>query len=78
MTDEPNVIDYLREQFARLHSRLGHTDTLLDEVIVRLGSVVRDIAGLKVAFAGMQVRLDPMTRKLDRIERRLELVEVQA
>ena len=70
MVDEPeNIIlralNRIREQ----------NDTILrklDEVITRLSSVERDIAGIKVDYAATQLRLDNMDR---RIERRLELAE---
>jgi predicted nuclease with TOPRIM domain len=48
----------------------------LDEIIVRLGRLERDVAGLHTDYAGLSVRLDNLDRRVGRIERRLELVEV--
>ncbi len=57
----------------------------LDEIIVRLGALEREVASLslriaemKVDFAGLSVRVDNLDRRVGRIERRLELVEVPA
>lgn len=48
----------------------------LDEIIVRLGRLEREIAGLHGDYAGLPVRLDNLDRRVGRIERRSELVEV--
>lgn len=54
MTDEPNVLDYLREQFARLHQRMDKADARQDEMITRIGSVERNLAGMAVDVAGIR------------------------
>ena len=48
----------------------------LDEIIVRLGRLEREVAGLHTDFASLSVRLDNLDRRVGRIEQRLELVEV--
>jgi len=48
----------------------------LDEIIVRLGRLEREVAGLHGDYASLSVRLDNLDRRVGRIERRLELVEV--
>jgi hypothetical protein len=48
----------------------------LDEIIVRLGRLEREVAGLHSDYAGLSVRLDNLDRRVGRIERRLELDEV--
>ena len=48
----------------------------LDEIIVRLGRLEREVAGLHVDYAGLSVRLDNLDRRVGRIERRLELADV--
>ena len=58
---DTSVLDFLREQFARVNARLDRIETKLDEVIFRLGALERGIAALKVDFAGMQLRLDTMS-----------------
>jgi hypothetical protein len=50
----------------------------LDEIIVRLGRLEREIAGLHSDYAGLSVRLHNLDRRAGRIEQRLELVEVPA
>jgi len=47
----------------------------LDEVIVRLGRLEREVAGLHQDYAGSSVRLDHLDRRVERIEPRLGLVE---
>jgi predicted nuclease with TOPRIM domain len=48
----------------------------LDEIIVRIGRLEREVAGLHSDYAGLSVRLDNLDRRVGRIEQRLELVEV--
>ena len=48
----------------------------LDEIIIRLGRLVRRIAGLHSDYADLSVRLDNLDRRVGRIERRLELADV--
>ena len=48
----------------------------LDEIIVRLGRLEREVAGLHADYAGLSVRLDNLDRRVGRIEQRLELVDV--
>ena len=48
----------------------------LDEIIVRLGRLEREIAGLYGDYAGLSVRLNNLDRRVGRIEQRLEAVEV--
>jgi hypothetical protein len=47
----------------------------LDEIIVRLGRLEREVAGLHGDYAGLSVRLDNLDRRVGRIEHRLELAE---
>ena len=48
----------------------------LDEIIVRVGILECEVAGLHTDYAGLSVRLDNLDRRVGRIEQRLELVEV--
>ena len=48
----------------------------LDEIIVPLGRLEREVAGLHADYAGLSVRLDNLDRRVGRIEQRLELVDV--
>jgi len=75
-----NVLDYLREQFARVHQRLDAIDRRLDETTKRLTSIEREIAGMQRTLADRaetavndRTRMDDFDARLSRIERRLEL-----
>jgi predicted nucleic acid-binding Zn-ribbon protein len=75
MSDTPTVLDYLREQFARVHIKL---DRLTDDVAnlkVRMTSVETQVALLHGDFANQSGRLDRIENRLDRIERRLDLAD---
>jgi predicted nuclease with TOPRIM domain len=48
----------------------------LDEIIVRLGRLEREVAGLHGDYVSLSVRLDNLDRRVGRIEQRLELVEI--
>lgn len=47
-----------------------HRDKL-GEIIVRLGRLEREIAGLHADYAGLSIRLDNLDRRVGRIEHRL-------
>ena len=65
-----------------IRGKLDEHDRKFDEVIVRLGRVERETAGLRLEianlhgdFASLSERLDNLDRRLDRVERRLDLVD---
>lgn len=76
MTDGPDNL--VLRALTSIRQQLDRIETKQDEVIVRLGALERDVAGLKVDFAGMQVRLDNFDRRISRVERRLELLPAEA
>ena len=73
MVDEPEnlvlgALEEIREQ----------NDTFLrklDEVMVRLAAVERDLGAMNVDYASTQLRLDNMDRRIERIEKRLSLID---
>jgi hypothetical protein len=67
MADEPDNL-VLRSPAARRH-QLDRIETKQDEIIVRLGVLERDLAGLKVVFAGTQART--------RLDRRRDLLPAE-
>jgi archaellum component FlaC len=69
------VLDYLREQFARVHARFDRLDADVGDLKVRMTSVEDQIAGLHGDFANQSRRLDRIDQRLGRIERRLDLVD---
>jgi tetrahydromethanopterin S-methyltransferase subunit G len=79
MADNANVIDFIREQFARVHRRFDEFDTWRRETTPRLSTIERQIGHLiaidQEHYASLSERLDNVTQRLERIERRLDLVE---
>jgi tetrahydromethanopterin S-methyltransferase subunit G len=81
MSDDPNknVLDYLREQFFRVHQRFDKLEADMGEVKQRLTAVeiqVGNLSGTEASHYGAtMLRLDRVEQRLDRIERRLDLVD---
>jgi hypothetical protein len=71
MSDKPNgnVVDYLREQFARVHVRFDK----IEADLLNLKTRVSEIEGghVRVALGLVNKRLDAMDLRLERIERRV-------
>jgi predicted nucleic acid-binding Zn-ribbon protein len=69
------VLDFMREQFARLHTKM---DRIIDDVgnlKVRMTGVELELARLSGRVAETNARIDRIEVRLDRIERRLDLTE---
>jgi hypothetical protein len=64
MSDNPQVLDFLREQFSRVHAEIA--------------GVRRDNADVYGHIVLLGQRLDAMSDRLDRIERRLDLSDAPA
>jgi predicted nucleic acid-binding Zn-ribbon protein len=75
MSDTPNVLDYLREQFARVHVKLDRLSDDVGNLKVRMTSVESQVALIHGDFANQSGRLDRIEARLDRIERRLDLAD---
>jgi archaellum component FlaC len=73
----PQVLDYLREQFARVHTKLDRMQGDLDNVKVRLSATEAEAGHVRVGLAEVNARLDRMDQRLDRIERRLALADAE-
>lgn len=74
------VLDFLREQFARMDARFDRMERLQRETLTRLARIEdgvtklrRDQADDAAAVMDVQHRVDRMGERLDRIERRLDL-----
>ena len=76
MSDNKEVLDFLRLRFARIEERMDKSDGRIDEVINRLGRVERLVADLHGQGAEHSVRMDRIAQLIERIERRLDLVQV--
>lgn len=73
MDGMPEVLDYLRAQFTRVHARLDQMATDIGEVKYRVTALESQVALLHADFAGQSGRIDRMEARLERIERRLDL-----
>jgi hypothetical protein len=60
MAAESEVLGLLRANFGRIHDRLDRIETRLGELVLRFGTVERDLAAMKVDYAATQLRLDNM------------------
>ena len=78
MSDDPNqnVLDYLREQFARMHLRFDRIDADVLNLKVRMSAVEVELGHLRIGIGEVNGRIDRMETRLDRIERRLDLTDV--
>jgi chromosome segregation ATPase len=77
MSDRPTteVLDFLREQFARLHTKLDLLTTAQLDHSSRVSSLEAQVALLHGDFANQSMRIDRIENRLARIERRLDLVD---
>jgi chromosome segregation ATPase len=71
---DASVLDYLREQFARVNTRLDGIDGDLTNLKARMSAFAAESGHLRVGMAELNSRFDRMDARIDRIERRLELV----
>jgi chromosome segregation ATPase len=69
------VIDFMREQFARVHQRFDKLELTLSEHGTRLQRVEREIVGLHQGMANMHSDYAILNRRLDRVSERLERIE---
>lgn len=79
---EAEILDYLRAQFARVHTRLDDLSQWTAEADRRFLAIERSIAALRrdlvldaEAAVERQARFDALAVRVARIERRLDLVE---
>ena len=81
MSDNPNgqVLDYLREQFARVNGKLDRLSGDMAEIKQRLTTVeiqVGNLAGTEGShYAQVMLRMDRLDARVERIEQRLDLVD---
>ena len=77
MSDKPNgqVLAFLREEFARVHTKL---DRLADDVTnlkVRVSAIEGVLGHLRIGIAEVNTRLDRLDGRVAPIERRLDLAD---
>jgi predicted nucleic acid-binding Zn-ribbon protein len=69
------VLDYLREQFARVHVRFDRLDADVLNLKVRMSAVEVELGHLRIGIGEVNGRIDRIESRLGRIERRLDLVD---
>ena len=72
---ENNVLDYLREQFRRVHEKL---DRIVDDVTnlkVRMSSLESETGHVRIGLAEVNGRLDRVDTRLGRLERQADIVK---
>ena len=70
---EDNISNLILEHLRSIRSTLARHDEQFDTVIMRLGSIESQMAGVQADIAGLNLRMDRFENRLARIERRLEL-----
>lgn len=77
--ENTEILDYLREQFARVHRRFDAIETWQREFAARVTALEHQVADMVATearhYASLSERLDNLTARVERIERRLELVD---
>ncbi len=75
MSESHNVLDFMREQFARVHTKLDNLAAGQLDVSRCVTSLEGQLALLHGDFANQSIRLDRIEQRLERVEGRLELVD---
>jgi len=75
---DPEVIDFLRAQFARISERIDALALKVEEQDYRITMLQQETATLHQMIASQAGRLDRIEARLDRIERRLDLMSADA
>jgi tetrahydromethanopterin S-methyltransferase subunit G len=77
MSDDRNseVLDFPREQFARVHAKLDLIGNDVSNLKGRVSGLEADAGHTRVALAELNARVDRVDMRLERIERRLDLVD---
>jgi len=69
------VLDFLREQFARVNAKLDLLTGDVANLKVRITGLEAESGHVRLGLAEVNSRIDRMDTRLERIERRLDLVE---
>ena len=78
MADSADVLDYLREQFLRVHDKLDGLRGDMTNLKVRLSTLEAESGHVRIGLAEVNSRLDRMDGRIERLERRLELADAHA
>jgi len=74
---QPQVLDYLREQFSRVNGKLDRISDDVANLKVRMSGIEAEVGYVRIALAELNSRMDRTDRRLDRIESRLDLAEAE-
>ncbi len=74
MSGQYEVMDFLRAQFDRVHSKLDNLASGQLDLSRRVTSLEAQIGRVHGDFANQSLRLDRTDVRLERIERRLDIV----
>ena len=78
MSDNPQVLDFLREQFARVHTKLDLISGDVTNLKVRMSGLEAEAGHVRLGLAEVNSRLDRLDERVARIERRLDLADAPA
>jgi uncharacterized protein YceH (UPF0502 family) len=78
MSDTPQVLDFLREQFARVNARLDLISGDVTNLKVRMSGLEAEAGHVRLGLAEVNSRLDRLDERVARIERRLDLADAPA
>ena len=74
-SEPSNVLDYLREQFAGVHTKLDRISGDVTNLKMQVSSLEADSGHMRIGVAGLNSRLDRMDARLERMEPRMGLIE---
>jgi tetrahydromethanopterin S-methyltransferase subunit G len=75
MSDQnAEVLNFLRENIGRIHTRLDTVSAAMLDLSHRVTSLEAQVALVHGDFANQSIRMDRIETRLDRIERRLDIV----
>ncbi len=78
MSDSANVLDSLREQFARVNAKLDIVQGDVTNLKVRMSALDAEAGHVRIGLAEVTGRVDRMDARIDRIKRHLDLVAAPA
>jgi uncharacterized protein YutD len=78
MSDSSQVLDFLREQFSRVHTKLDLIAGDVTNLKVRMSGLEAEARYVRLGLAEVNSRLDRLDERVARIERRLDLADAPA
>jgi uncharacterized protein YutD len=78
MSDSSQVLDFLREQFSSVHTKLDLIAGDVTNLKVRMSGLEAEAGYVRLGLAEVNSRLDRLDERVARIERRLDLADAPA